>query len=71
MRKISNSLEYQKVLKMEEIAKQVVELFDLDNGLDERFENFLLFAEKTIETGYHLRLEYDKSRLNKKQNFNI
>lgn len=63
MRKISNSLEYQKVLKMEELAKQVVKEFDLDNGFDERFENFLLFAEKTIETGYNLRLEYDNSRI--------
>lgn len=63
MRKISNNLEYQKVLKMEELARQVVELFDLDNGLDERFENFLHSAEKTIETSYNVRLEYDNSRI--------
>ena len=63
MRKISNSLEYQKVLKMEELAKQVVEEFDLDNGLDERFQDFLFSAEKTIQTSYNLRLEYDNRRL--------
>lgn len=62
MRKISNSLEYQKVLKMEELVKQVVEEFDLDSGLDERFEYFLVSAQKTIETSYNLRLEYDNSR---------
>ena len=63
MRKITNSLEYQKVLKMEELAKQVVDLFDLDNGLDERFQDFLFSAEKTIEISYNLRLEYDNGRL--------
>jgi hypothetical protein len=63
MRAISNSVEYWKVLKMEELAKQVVKEFDLDNGLDERFEDFLFSAEKTIETAYNLRLEYDNSRL--------
>ena len=63
MRKIQNNLEYQKVLKMEEIAQQVIDFFDLDNGLDERFESFLLSAEQTLETGYKLRLEYDNERL--------
>lgn len=63
MRKISNSLEYQKVLKMEELAKQIVKEFDLDSGIDERFEDFLFSAQKTIETSYNLRLEYDNSRI--------
>ena len=63
MRKISNNLEYQKVLNMGELAKRVVKEFDLDNSLDERFADFLFSAEKTIETAYNLRLEYDNSRL--------